>query len=96
MQVRLDGKFLENLNYYGIERSSKASLDSTNGTPNTDLADEGEVDLDTDGHEADLTSGNKETCILEASKNLSILKTPFSLTSIMMIYFSESRHFLFC
>jgi hypothetical protein len=68
MQVRLDGKFLENLNYYGIERSSaKASLDSTNGQPNNDLADESEIDLDTDGHEADLTSGNKETCILEAS-----------------------------
>jgi len=67
MQVRLDGKFLENLNYYGIERSPKVSTDSTNGNTNVEQVDDGEIDLDTDGHEADLTSGNKETCILEAS-----------------------------
>ena len=64
MQRRLDEKIAENTRYYGIA-AAKALEDNPgeeNGTGN-------EMELDGDGLEADLSSGNKDTCVLEVRQN---------------------------
>ena len=60
MQQRLEEKVTENVKYYGLS----AVVSSCNEEGENDGV---EVDFDGDGLEADLATGNKDTCILEVS-----------------------------
>ena len=60
MQQRLDDKVTENANYYGLSVAS--SFVNEDGE-----SDGVKVDLDCEVLEADLATGNKDTCVLEVN-----------------------------
>ena len=59
MQQRLEDKVAESAKYYGINVSMSASNDDGETEDSTD------ADLDGEGLDADLATGNKDTCVLE-------------------------------
>ena len=59
MQQRLEEKVAENAKYYGL------SLPVNSSNDDGETEDSTEVDLDGEGFDADLATGNKDTCVLE-------------------------------
>ena len=59
MQQRLEEKVAENAKYFGL------AVNSSNDEGETE--DSVEVDLDGEGFDADLATGNKDTCVLEVN-----------------------------
>ena len=59
MQQRLEEKVAENAKYYGL------AVNTSNEDGDTE--DSVEVDLDGEGLDADLATGNKDTCVLEVN-----------------------------
>ena len=70
MQQRLEEKVAESAKYYGI------NFNSNNSAEDVETEDSNEPELDGEGLDADLATGNKDTCVLEVS---------FSITSISEI-----------
>ena len=61
MQQRLEEKVSESAKYYGLN----INLNSTNEDGET--GDATDTDLEGEGFDADLGTGNKDTCVLEVS-----------------------------
>ena len=61
MQQRLEEKVAESAKYYGI------NFNSNNSAEDIETEDSNEPDLDGEGLDADLATGNKDTCVLEVS-----------------------------
>ena len=59
MQQRLEDKVAESAKYYGINVSMNASNDDG------ETEDSNDADLEGEGLDADLSTGNKDTCVLE-------------------------------
>ena len=63
MQLRLEEKLVESVKYYGISPFVNSSNDE-------ETDDNIEADLDEEGFDADLGTGNKNTCVLEVTYKL--------------------------
>ena len=61
MQQRLEEKVAESAKYYGINLNLNSSNDDGETEDSTD------ADLDGEGLDADLATGNKDTCVLEVN-----------------------------
>ena len=61
MQQRLEEKVAESAKYYGI------NFNSNNSAEDIETEDSNEPELDGEGLDADLATGNKDTCVLEVS-----------------------------
>ena len=59
MQQRLEEKVAESAKYYGI------NFNSNNSAEDIETEDSNEPELDGEGLDADLATGNKDTCVLE-------------------------------
>ena len=62
MQQRLEEKVAESAKYYGI------NFPSNNSAEDVETEDGNEADLEGEGLDADLATGNKDTCVLEVNK----------------------------
>ena len=62
MQQRLEEKVAESAKYYGI------NFPSNNSAEDVETEDGNEPDLEGEGLDADLATGNKDTCVLEVNK----------------------------
>ena len=62
MQQRLEEKVTESVKYYGINISANSSNEDGETEDSTD------ADLEGEGLDADLATGNKDTCVLEVRR----------------------------
>ena len=62
MQQRVEEKVAESAKYYGIN----VTMNGSNEDGETE--DSSDADLEGEGLDADLATGNKDTCVLEVSK----------------------------
>ena len=75
MQQRLEEKVAESAKYYGI------NFNSNNSAEDIETEDSNEPELDGEGLDADLATGNKDTCVLEV-----IIHHLFSHPSIFIVF----------
>ena len=73
MQQRLEEKVAESAKYYGITVNANTSAEDI------ETEDSNEPDLEGEGLDADLGTGNKDTCVLEV-ENIPIVPNKIVIT----------------
>ena len=83
MQQRLEEKVAESAKYYGITFNANTSAEDI------ETEDSNEPDLEGEGLDADLATGNKDTCVLEV-KTIPFLQHKAVITLRIIIKYQSS------